>query len=236
MTTPSKLLQALASVDWTQNIGAFGGSAGVPERVERCNLRVALWAKQIESAEGSNPAIPFVRELQIQGHHAAALLALALYKPSAAAMRGMVESALYHTYFRLHPAELGTLVRDPSYFVQKSDVIEYHLRHTARFREREQRLSLITRLNPWYRNVSALVHGQIPGGWVGHTRLADIKHDAATLEKAVATLEDGEQIIHALFLCTVAQDLWGDFAAPAKKELLKGLSGDIKAELGLTAA
>ncbi len=235
MSAASGLLHALTSVDWAKNLQSFGAVPDAVKRIEQCDRRIAIWAKQLESCDGKNPAIPFVRELQVQGHYAAALLGLALYKPSAAAMRSLVESALYYTFFRQHPAELATLVREPDYFLQKSDVMEFHTLHTAHFKERAQKLGLVTRLNAWYRGVSAVVHGQIPGSWVGHTSLAQIAHDEPVLRQAIDMLEEGEYLVHALFLCTIAQELWGDFTLPAKKELLKGLTGDVKTALGLSS-
>lgn len=235
MSSSGHLLQALTTVDWTKNIQSFGDAPDAATRVERCSRRIAVWSKQLESCDGKNPAIPFARELQIQGHYAAALLGLALYKPSAAAMRALVESALYYTFFRQHPAELATLVRDSAYFLQKSEIVEYHSQHTARFKDREKKLGLLTRLNAWYRSVSAIVHGQVPGGWIGHTSLAAITHDEVILSKALEMLEEAEYLVHSLFLCTVAQDLWGDFTAAAKKELLKGIAGDAKTALDLSS-
>jgi hypothetical protein len=233
MSAPSRLVTALTAVDWARNIQSFGDLPEAPARVEKCNLLIALWSKQFEACDGKNPALPFVREVQVQGHYAAALIALAMYKPSAGAMRALVESALYYTYFRSHPAELATLTRDPRYFVQKSDIIEYHKQHTDRFIAREQKLGLQSRLDAWYRDVSALVHGQMPGRWVVHQDLAAISHDEATLKKALEMFEESTSLMHGLFLCTVAHDLWSDFDVKVKKELLKGLAADAKAELGL---
>lgn len=126
-------------------------------------------------------------------------------------------------------------MREPDYFLQKSDVVKYHIRHTAHFSSREEKLGLLSRLDTWYRNVSAVVHGQIPGSWVGHTSLSKIAYDETVLRRAIKMLEEGEYLVHALFLCTVAQDLWSDFAVPVKKELLKGLKGDQKAALALSS-
>jgi hypothetical protein len=235
MSSSSGLLNVLTAVDWAKNLQSFGAVPDAVERIERCNSRIAIWAKQLVTCDDKNPAIPFVRELQVQGHYAATLLGLALYKPSAAAMRSLVESALYYTFFRQHPAELSTLVRDPDYFLQKSDIMEFHGLHTAHFKKREQKLGLVSRLKDWYRNVSAVVHGQIPGSWIGHTSLSAIACAEPVLLNAIVMLEEGTYLVNALFLCTVAQDLWGDFAVPAKKELLKGLPGDVKTELALSS-
>jgi hypothetical protein len=49
----------------------------------------------------------------------------------------------------------------------------------------------------------------------------------------VQKMVKGEEIVHLLFLCTVAQDLWADFSRDAKRSLLAGLAGNIKDALSL---
>ena len=106
------LAAALNAVDWAANIGAFIDNSADAQAVEDANLRTAVWAKQLEGADHGNPALSFVREMQTAAQGAATLIALGLYKASAASMRSMAEAGLYYTYFRTHPAELATLVRD----------------------------------------------------------------------------------------------------------------------------
>src|SRR5262249_21019388 len=149
--------------------------------------------------ETGNPALAFVREMQAAGHHVAALTALALYKPAAAAMRSMLETALYYTYFRAHPSELATLVRDPRFSVDKTDVIEFHNQHTPEFVTHQQKLGLVARLEQWYGAISAITHGQIPGTWVDHRSLSDVKLIQATLKIVVSRFSEGEEVVHRLF-------------------------------------
>lgn len=233
---PAKLTTALESVDWKGNIREFLSTVPSPEQMEAANLRLAIWSRQIETVEGGLPSISFIREMQSAGHHVAILTALALYKPAAAAMRTMLETAMYFSYFRNHPVELSTLLREPKFYVDKAEIIAYHKQHTPDFSDLERRFGLIGRLNTWYSFVSSVVHGQIPGGWMRHRSLADLKHDLTVLPTVVKTFKDGEAILHDFFLCTSGRELWAGFSSAAKKKLLAGLSGDRKTALGLDEA
>src|SRR5688572_22701680 len=98
----SHLAAGLKAVDWRGNVDTFIKDAGAAELVAKSQLRLATWAKQFENIEKKNPALCFVREMQVAGHQVAALIALGLYKSAAGGIRSSVENALYFTYFRLH--------------------------------------------------------------------------------------------------------------------------------------
>lgn len=231
-----KLDEALAATGWSDNVAAFRTESDAVEKIAEHSLRLATWAKQFEIADVGNPALSFVRETQVSAQHVAALAALALYKPAAAAMRSMVECALYYTYFRTHPSELTTLMRDPAYFVDKAFLIDYHKSHTPDFGGLQSVFDLVGKLNAWYKRISAITHGQIPGKWVSHTSLAEIKPERELLMEVVKAYCDGEELVHWLYLCSAGRELWHDFSAKAKRKLLLGLSGDIKTKLGLDSA
>lgn len=223
-----KLSEALKGVDWNANVAAFISDASAGELLAQANMRIAVWAKQFESIDKGNAALSFVREMQVAGHHVAALIALALYKPAAAAMRNMVEAALYYSYFRSHPVELASLARNTGYFVDKNEVLDHHRAHTQEFMVLQEKLGLLSRLHDWYGEVSAIIHGQIPGAWIDHASLKDVKQVQKTQKAAVEKFVEAEDIIYRLFLCTVAADFWNDVNTEAKKFLLKGLSGEVK--------
>lgn len=232
----TKLGAALTAVNWNDNVAKFLADTTTTKAIAARNLRVAIWAKQLEISDHGNPALCFVREMQIAGQHVAVLMALALYKPAAGCMRTMVETGLYYTYFRTHPTELATLVRDPEYFIDKKELLEYHKDHTPDFVELQRKLGVVSRLETWYSRVSAVVHGQIPGAWMEHKNLAEIAPNKATQNLIVSEFREGEEILHRLFLCTAGKLLWDTFSAAAKKELLKGLPGQLKTALSLDAA
>ena len=169
-----KLSAALNAVDWNKNVTNVLADTVSATTIAERNLRIAVWARQFEIADKGNPALCFVREMQIAGQHVAALIALALYKPAASSMRAMFETALYYSYFRTHPSELATLVRDVGFYVEKRTLLEYHKIHTPRFPELQHKLGLVSRLDHWYSQVSAVIHGQIPGAWVEHKTVAEI--------------------------------------------------------------
>lgn len=235
MTAASSLKTALKTVDWNTNVATMLADEQIVERVARCGYRIAVWSKQLESADKGNLALPFIRDMQISGQYVAALAGLALYRPAAYCIRCTLESALYYTYFRVHTHELGTLISSSKYYVDKNEIIEWHKTHTPQFSEREASLGLISRIDKWYKELSALAHGQVPGAWVVHSSLSKVEHHENVLERVVATFEATEDVVHSILLCTVAQSVWDGFGIDAKKALLKGLSGKAKTMLGLTA-
>ncbi len=234
MTLGEKLVIAVSAVDWQGNVCSFKAEPELKDRIANANHRIALWGKQFENADKSNPALTFVREAQIQGHYVAPLTALGLYKPAASAMRTMVESALYYTYFRTHPVELQTLVRDADYFLDKRAILEFHRKHSPDFLKKQDSVGLLSRIDSWYSEISAIVHGQIPGKWTTHKRLQDISYVESVCTEAVSAFERGEEIVHMLFLCTIPKKLWYSFTATSKKELLKGLMPKAKSALDLS--
>lgn len=234
--TANKLATALGAVDWVQNVTAFLKDGTSTEALGRATLRLAVWSKQFENVDKGNPALCFIREMQVASQHVAVLTALALYKPAAASMRTMFETALYYSYFRTHHSELATLAVDSTFYVAKHNLLDYHNKHTVDFKSLQEALGLTSNLNEWYHTVSSITHGQIPGTWVEHKSVAAIKHIKSTQDIVVETFIDGEEIVHRLFLCTVGKELWDGFSSNAKRRLLSGLHGDVKTKLGLDSA
>lgn len=226
----------MKAVKWDDNVEVFLKDDEATAKIAAANLRLAVWALQLENADAGNPALSFVREMQIGGQHVTALVALSLYKPAAARIRSVFECALYYTYFRTHPSELQTLIRDPEYFVDKQELIDYHKKHSARFTDVQQSLGLVSQQKKWYSKTSAVVHGQIPGTWIDHTSIAQIKPIKKTQDLAINLFTEGVELVNKLLLCTVGLLLWDRFSTTAKKQLLSGLSGDQKKALGLDAA
>lgn len=232
----AKLIAAVTSVDWNANVARFTEDEKAVEGIASANLRLAIWSKQLEEIDHKNPAICFIREMQIAGQNTAAALSLGLYKLAASSMRSAVETALYYSYFRSHPNELATLVRDEKYYIDKQVVVEFHKLHTDRFTEFQGRVDLIGRLNSWYSKTSAVIHGQIPGTWIKHTSLKDIAFNEKILTEAVMTFQEGVEIIHFWLLLTVGRDNWYAFNSSTKQQLIKGMHGDLKTLFGLDSA
>jgi hypothetical protein len=229
------LKKALHAVKWDQNVADFLSRTELVGRFEECGRKLAIGAKQLETADKGNSALPFIRDMQASAQHVAAVTALALYRPAAYGMRCVLEACLYYSFFRVHPAELCTLAVDSEYYITKEDVMEFHKKHTRGFKERQERTGLQNRLNGCYKKVSALAHGQVPGGWLGHTALSQVKHQDKMLLSVADTFEEVERVVRLFLLCTVAQDLWTAFSLPARREFLKGLSGETKTAVGLSA-
>ncbi|EJK80620.1 hypothetical protein [Rhizobium sp. AP16] len=229
----STLPQILKSVDWHANIDSAFADAQSLQQLENALYRIAIWSHQLEIADQANPALCFVREMQVAAQQGAALIGLCLYKSAAAAARTIVETCLYYTFFRTHLEELSTLVRVEKYYTSKSEILDYHKIHTESFVSYQEAFGLIGNLEQWYSRVSAVVHGQIPGAWNNHAALDQISYDSTTHALAVETITTAERLVHELLLCTTGQRLWSSFAPDAKKQILKGLAGDKRSLLGL---
>lgn len=230
------LKDVLGPLDWNGNVQFFLSNGTVVAQVDALAVLIANWAKQIETVEGNNLAVAFVRDMQSSMFFSIAEIALGLYRPAAGSMRGMFESALYYTFFRTHPMELGTLARDPLFYMEKKELIEFHQQHSAGFQEAQHALGLLSGVQNWYPKVSKLVHAQIPGQWGGHTSMAGITHNPLVLDEAVKTFAQGADLVHRLFLSTVARELWRDFSPPSKGVILHGMPGPLRAQLGLDSA
>lgn len=229
----STLPQVLKKVDWQSNIDAAFADPQSLQELEQALYRIAVWSHQLETAEEGNPALCFVREMQLAAQQGAALIGLCLYKSAAASARTVVETCLYYTFFRSHLEELSTLIRVERYYISKTEIIDYHKLHTKGFMAHQEVFGLIGNLEQWYSRVSAVVHGQIPGAWNDHAALDQISFSDATHKLAVETLVTGERLVHELLLSTTGNYLWSSFAPDAKKQLLKGLAGEKRQLLGL---
>ncbi|WP_290600302.1 hypothetical protein [Janthinobacterium sp.] len=231
MTT--KLENAMKAVDWNANVEVFLQDQSLMSEIDQSCIRLAIWAKQLENIDSKNPAISFVRAMQISSHHAVATMGLAMYKASAASIRGIVENVLYYTYFRTHPAELASLVRDANYYVSKGEILSFHKTHSPDFMKLQNKFGLLSRIENWYSAISAIVHGQIPGVWTDQKGIADTKPNISTLKMAVKEFCEGEKIVHDLLLITIGKENWDAFSHTSKKILLSGVSGDQKNILNL---
>jgi hypothetical protein len=229
----TSLPEVLKSVEWVSNIDAAFQDAKSLKKIEQILYRNAVWSKQLEIADDSNPALSFVREMQVAAQLGCAQIGLCLYKSVASSARTLVETCLYYTYFRTHPEELATLTRLDKYYVSKSEIIEYHKWHSINFDTYQKVFGLIGNIDSWYSKVSAIVHGQIPGVWNNHASLEEISFCEETHELAVSTLESAERLVHETLLCTAGHYLWASFAPDAKKFLLRGLAGDKREKLDL---
>jgi uncharacterized membrane protein YpjA len=237
MAAGKHLSRAVQAVKWPEHVAAFCEDAPLVERFEAAGLRIAIWSKQFENIEGkANPAICFVREMQTAGHLAVTATALACYKLAASGLRTVVETALYYSYFRSHPTELATLLRDDKWYISKQEVIDYHMTHTPGFGDLQKKFPLAAIVNPWYSRMSAIIHGQIPGAWHSQSSISQIAPNQQLMAEVAKELEDCVQIVDRLFFTTVGRELWEYFSPSAKKNLLHGLAGDFKTALALDSA
>jgi len=227
----STLAATLQSVDWVANVTAFLADKKIVEAIERgCHL-VSVWNHEISFQDSENPALPFLQEMKASLFHVPACFSLGLYKPAASSLRAAVENALYYSYFHNHSSELMTLVRDDKFYISKKHIVEFHTQHTPDFKKNQSAVGFSVELEAWYSEISAIVHGQIPGVWttpsLGMTSFNSELNRAAHREFTRAIL-----LINNLFLLTIPEEIWEGFGSPSRQLFLKGMSGVKKRALG----
>jgi len=233
MSSEASLKASLDSLDAATRITEFVADGSAVTAVALGCERLALWVNTIRSAEPENPSLPFLFEMQRSSHDVAALLATAFYVPAAAAMRSSCETAMYYSFFRSHTVELTTLATDPSYYISKKEILDFHKQHSPAYVNNARDFGFPSILNEWYSRVSAVVHGQLPGAWGRRVSLDKTKHDQKVLAVALKTFAEGVHVIDLFLLLTVGAELWGRVHHESKKLLLKGVPAPKRALLGL---
>jgi len=232
----SALEKALRAIDYSKLTDEFLAHPLAKEIVTGCAQKISLWSNALRDADPSCLANPFLAEMQRACHDIAALFALALYVPSAAAMRSMAETCLYYTYYRTHSVELVTLASGSDHYISKKEMLEFHKIHTPTYRSHAHAIGIPSKFNDWYSELSSIVHGQLPGKWGKRLSLADTKHSVNTLDDALKKLQDGVEAIHLLLCLTAGNDLWSRFHPKVKTALLKGMKAEHRGLLGLDGA
>jgi hypothetical protein len=226
------LKKALSAVDWNNNISEFCKSDKRVSRLTSCCYKISLFTHEVSFQDYDNPAVPFLQEMKASAFQAPACLALGLVKPAAGLMRASVESALYYSFFRNHPQELKTLLSKPVYYLTRKKIVDYHLLHTERFGKLDQSFNFVRKLDGWYGEISALVHGQIPGVWTSKS-LANTTPILKDAESPIKLFERAAEIIQLLFLMTISPADWEGISPLSRAKLLGGLTQPQLEALGL---
>lgn len=219
-----KVSDALAAIDWGKSVGDFVADTNSLDQIERGCRLVTIWTHELGFQYHRNPALSFLQEMKASLFFVPACFAIGLYKPAASSMRSAVENALYFSYFRDHEVELRTLLVDKSFYLSKSKIIDYHLLHTPFFKAKQEVIGLSSELESWYSEISAIIHGQIPGVWSSKA-LKNTGHDAKALKPALREFSRAIQIINYTFLLTTPSEIWEGMSSGARQFLLQGMSG-----------
>lgn len=229
------LFEALEKPDWGSNVRTLLKEKQLIESLDaECKL-LALWLLGFIKHDKNCKANAFAFQMVSSSQHAIALASLGLYTPAAGSLRGMLESALYFLYFRSHPIELDTLVRDVDFYLQKSDVLQFFIKHVPDFQTKQACFGLTSEITIWYKNVSSVIHAQIPGSWGGPRDLNSVSQDLDSAKNIAQFHSKATVIINQLFLVVIGSEIWGSLSIDSRKIFLKGISSQTKQVLKLDA-
>lgn len=229
----NKLCGEISKVNWSENNNEAFKHEDIFNDLEGGILRIAQWSKQLETLYEGNKALSFIKEVQVSAQDLCCLVSLGFYKCSASSIRTVLESVLYFSYFKDHPVELESLLTVDGYYVTKEDVIAYNLRHTKRFKLRYERVSLKKDLDKIYSEISAIVHGQIPGKLHSSTCISERKYDYDCSRYITDKFIETTKFINYFLMFILKEEQWNDLDLPLKEHFMKPLTPTLKKELYL---
>jgi len=226
MTT--ELQTKLAQIDWGAIASdSLSEDAGFSEIQVNCKLMTA-WLNELCDMYEGNYALSFLKEAHVSMNDYCTSMSVALYKLSAASMRTILESILYYSYFKDHTKEFHTLINDSSYYLSRTEVLEYHYKHTRNFKEGSKELNLIASMDSFYSEVSAIIHGQIPGVWQPNLTLNSRSHCQKTFNCSVKQFKTLVKIINQFLIIHLTEEEWKSINFRSREVFLKGLKPKTK--------
>ena len=225
------LIDSLQTVDWNQNVDDFRNHSSSINSFERgCHL-IAVWAHELRVQHYDNPAVAFLMEMQASASTVPPCVSLGLYKPGAVSMRSALENSLYFSYFATHPSELHSQVSGVDYYATKTGIVDFHKKHTVGFADKQKAIGLLSELESWYSEISAIIHGQKPGTWSNRS-LVNTAFDKELDDLSSEAFSRCVAIINMIFLTTTPDEIWEGFNTQSRRRFLKGFSRQKKAVIG----
>ena len=220
----SKLVETLKNIDWNSSRDDFFQKEDNQlSELEHYLQILGHWAKSLETIYQHNPALPFLREAQVSAQDFISVYSLSLYKNSAASMRTIFESVLYFSYFKDHSVELQSVSRD-KFHLSRSQIINYHEKHTENFSSIYKKTSLDSILDNMYSDVSNIVHSSQPGIWHQRAILGKKKYNSLIASETAKLFIQTIKVINLLLLCTLSYDEWLSVPNKSRKFFLSLLT------------
>ncbi|MEZ9432281.1 hypothetical protein AB4224_02850 [Vibrio lentus] len=225
------LKETLLDIDWNEICKDATSNGEAYDKLGKDLELLNRWFSELINIHKDNDALPFIYEAHASANDFCAALSLGLYKLTATSIRTILESLLNFSYYKDHHRELKTLVTNDSFYLGKKEIIEYHKLHTPDFNERASELNTVDNLNKLYKEISRIIHGQIPGQWYTNPELKNKKHEQDTFELAVSYFNELVKIITQFHISSLADSEWSSMNFRSRNLFLKGLDGDKKLKL-----
>ncbi|HHQ4570134.1 TPA: hypothetical protein ACSP3H_004435 [Aeromonas veronii] len=220
----SNFIDTVKGIDWNARKDEFFAKEDNHILEIEKNLQIlAHWAKSLETIYPDNFALPFLREAQVSAQDFISVYSLSLYKNSASSMRTIFESILYFSYFKDHSVELKSVTRD-KFHLSRSQIINYHIKHTDSFGSIYDKINLNETLDSMYSEVSNIVHSSQPGVWHQRAILGGKVYNSLIAKETVRLFTQTIKVINLLLLCTLTYDEWLTVPLESRKIFIKNIT------------
>lgn len=222
----SKFIETVKGINWNARKDEFFAKEdnSILE-IEKYLQVLAHWAKSLETIYQDNFALPFLREAQVSAQDFISVYSLSLYKNSASSMRTIFESILYFSYFKDHSVELKSVTRD-KFHLSRSQIINYHIQHTASFGSIYNKINLNEVLDNMYSEVSNIVHSSQPGIWHQRAILGEKAYNSLIAKETVRLFTQTIKVVNLLLLCTLTYDEWLTVPLESRKIFIHNITDE----------
>ncbi|EIA1590742.1 hypothetical protein ACP1UU_004483 [Vibrio alginolyticus] len=230
MSTPW-VENAITSIDWNKIVSESMANKKQISVLESELEILQYWLRELINFHSKNRALPFLYEGHSSINDFSCAISLGLYKLSASSIRTILEAFLNFSYYKDHSVELTTLVKNNSFYLGKKDIIEYHKLHTLLFNERSEQLNTVDLLNKLYKEVSQIIHGQVPGKWNNCSKLDETSYQSEMLDATITMFSRLVKIINIFLISSLSDEEWNSLNVRSKSLFLKGLTSEKKLKL-----
>ena len=231
MSTPW-VENAIKQVDWNDIVSKSVANTSQITKIEEDLEVLQYWLRELINKHSENRALPFLYEANSSINDFCSSSSLGLYKLSASSIRTILEAFLNFSYYKDHPVELTTLVHNDSFYLGKKEIIDYHSLHSLGFGQRADELNAIDLLNTLYKEVSQIIHGQVPGKWNNCSTLNEIAYKEEMLLIAFEAFERLVRVINLFHVSSLSDEEWNGLNIRSRSLFLKGFSRDKKLKIG----
>ncbi|MFM5427192.1 hypothetical protein ACET8G_09975 [Aeromonas veronii] len=222
---------AMKSIDWNNIVSESMADNKQISKLEGELEILHFWLRELINFHSNNRALPFLYEAHSSINDFCCSISLGLYKLSASSIRTVLEAFLNFSYYKDHSVELTTLIKNNSFYLGKKDIIEYHKLHTLLFNERSEQLNTVDLLNKLYKEVSQIIHGQVPGKWCKCSKLNEVFYQNEMLDVTITMFSRLVKIINVFLISSLSDEEWNSLNIRSKSLFLKGFTREKKLNL-----
>ena len=213
-------------------ISCFAGDDSANRLLGSFN-RITAWFRLIHSLKGNEETSVLLASAHSKVIEIWVLIPLGLLHSSYMSLRTIVDICTSYTFYRTHPVEWRAVCVGRASWEGRSNIVEWHLRHTPSFREMNSHFGLANLLQDDYEKLSSYVHGVPVTGLPTLRAIERTRIDQSDLDVFLDVAEKVDRDLNFLFLAVCHEDL-SSLAPRDFRTIVSGISRSDLKDAGIT--